>query len=412
MKSFIDVSVVEDGGKQFLFGITANQKTGQPEVVGHTDPDYFREGVGRVFEQLIREEQRKEADIKLQLAFIKAVKEHPGKQLQLTLCYSANGPSAGEFYWVEDRCYTADGVSFLSNAPVCIYHKNCLDGTAAAWAVRSALPLVELVAMSYHDDPYELFGSGLEYLQGKTIYCVDFSFKKAVVEAIANLPDTVLIILDHHESAQRELGELVVGYSGKSTLGDRVEIIIDMTRSGAKLTYDYFNPQQPTPPGILAVQDRDLWKWEYEGSKEWTAAAFGYPLTVESFDKLIHRDYQDVVEEGRTVLRKQELDVEKLLPSARPYTLEGYNCLIVNASYFHASDVGDKLKGRDGIDFVVTYMDGKDSRIFSLRGKDKVNLAEVAERFGGGGHPNAAGFSLSYDDPRFSQSHLSLYSGT
>ncbi|WP_228492917.1 hypothetical protein, partial [Pseudomonas aeruginosa] len=73
MKSFIEVSVVEDGDRQFLFGITTNQKTGQPEVVGCTDPDYFREGVGRVFEQLIRGEQRKEADIKLQLAFIKAV---------------------------------------------------------------------------------------------------------------------------------------------------------------------------------------------------------------------------------------------------------------------------------------------------------------------------------------------------
>jgi nanoRNase/pAp phosphatase (c-di-AMP/oligoRNAs hydrolase) len=58
----------------------------------------------------------------------------------------------------------------------------------------------------------------------------------------------------------------------------------------------------------------------------------------------------------------------------------------------------------------VVYSDGENKRLYSLRSQKlygaKVNV--IAELFGGGGHPNAAGFSISYDDPRFGKSHKEL----
>jgi len=53
-----------------------------------------------------------------------------------------------------------------------------------------------------------------------------------------------------------------------------------------------------------------------------------------------------------------------------------------------ASDTGHLLA--EGYDYALMLNPGTGA--VSLRGTGKVNLAALAERYGGGGHPNAAGF--------------------
>lgn len=67
--------------------------------------------------------------------------------------------------------------------------------------------------------------------------------------------------------------------------------------------------------------------------------------------------------------------------------------LCVNATV-HQSEIGEELaKNRP---FSVTYRDRKDGkREYSLRSRDGgLDVSVIAKQFGGGGHPQAAGFEL------------------
>ena len=49
--------------------------------------------------------------------------------------------------------------------------------------------------------------------------------------------------------------------------------------------------------------------------------------------------------------------------------------------------------------FAACYLDTADSRVFSLRSRREggVDVAKIAESYGGGGHRNAAGFRVPRD---------------
>jgi len=84
---------------------------------------------------------------------------------------------------------------------LCIYHGNCPDGFAAAWAVRYAL------------------GNGVEFYKGihqqpppevkdRDVFLVDFSYKKQVLKDMLKTAASITI-LDHHISAEKDLAELI-----------------------------------------------------------------------------------------------------------------------------------------------------------------------------------------------------------
>jgi nanoRNase/pAp phosphatase (c-di-AMP/oligoRNAs hydrolase) len=52
----------------------------------------------------------------------------------------------------------------------------------------------------------------------------------------------------------------------------------------------------------------------------------------------------------------------------------------------------------EGWDFAVGYFDTDKKRAFNLRTRKKdIDCGAIAKRFGGGGHPGAAGFSCDLD---------------
>jgi phosphoesterase RecJ-like protein len=70
-----------------------------------------------------------------------------------------------------------------------------------------------------------------------------------------------------------------------------------------------------------------------------------------------------------------------------------------------------------GVEIAVLIRQRHDRRFkFSLRSNDRVNVAELAGRFGGGGHSNAAGFedsgSLSVLKERFLKEAVCFFDGT
>jgi oligoribonuclease NrnB/cAMP/cGMP phosphodiesterase (DHH superfamily) len=268
---------------------------------------------------------------------------------------------------------------------LCIYHGNCLDGFGAAWAVRHALADdVEFYKGMHQQPPPDV--------DGRDVVLVDFSYKKAILETMLQTAASITI-LDHHVTAEEDLSSLLT--SGK------IDGLFDMSQSGAMLAWQWFNPEHPVPELIRYIQDRDLWQFKLTATREINAALSSYPFDFEVWDTLMadtNGELDALRRDGEAIERKLQKDVKELIASGvRRMIIGGYDVPVLNASLAYVSDAGNLMSA--GEPFAACYWDHPDGRSFSLRSRDDdgvtgINVAEVAKKYGGGGHKNAAGFTV------------------
>ena len=263
--------------------------------------------------------------------------------------------------------------------PICIYHNNCLDGFGAAWAVRNVLgDDVEFFKGVHQKPPPDV--------KGLNVILVDFSYKKDVLENMLKTAASITI-LDHHKSAEEDLSELL--RTGK------ISGLFDMNKSGAMLAWEWFNPGQQSPELIKHIQDRDLWKFKLEGTREITASLASYPYDFKVWDKLMATQELDSLKrDGEAIERKLQKDIKQLIASGvRRMVIGGYDVPVLNASSAYVSDAGHVMSIEEP--FSACYWDHTEGRSFSLRScNEGVDVAEIAKRYGGGGHEHAAGFTM------------------
>jgi len=266
---------------------------------------------------------------------------------------------------------------------ICIYHgPGCLDGFASAWTMKKFADLtgmeVEFVMGIYQTAPPDV--------TDKDVYLLDFSYKRDVLLEMASKANSITI-LDHHKTAEEDLKDLP----------SNITCIFDMSRSGAMITWNYFFPDIFPPMLIKHIQDRDLWQFKINGTKEITAALFSYPLDFEVWDDLIeNRIIDSLYTEGKALLRKQEKDVESLIKNlAYRANIAGYNVPIINVPSMFASDVGAIMSV--GEPFAASYFELPYARVYSLRSQPGgIDVSAIAKKYGGGGHPGASGFKINF----------------
>lgn len=298
--------------------------------------------------------------------------------------------------------------------PLCIYHGNCADGFGAAWAVRHAFgDEVEFHAGVYQDVPPDV--------AGRDVILVDFSYKRPVLLEMGLKARSILVI-DHHKSAAEDLaadGNYVVDFG--SYTGDltwqrfldnvyqdqcegapyaRIYAIFDMDRSGAGMAWDFFCGGG-RPPLIDHIEDRDLWRFKLEGTREIQAVVFSYPYDFDVWDDLMARsqaddDRQRMIDEGAAIERKHHKDVAELVATfKRRMIIGGQEVWAANLPYTLTSDAGNLMA--QGEPFAACYWDTPEGRVFSLRStEDGADVSAVAKQYGGGGHRNASGFRLPH----------------
>lgn len=278
--------------------------------------------------------------------------------------------------------------------PLCIYHGNCDDGFAAAWAVRKALKGdVEFYPGIYQKEPPPH--------EGRDVLFVDFSYKRPVLDAMAAKVKSILI-LDHHKTAQEDLADIeaapkYLDWRSAAEIdgaGNNMFALFDMERSGAALAWDYFIGGT-RPDFIEYVQDRDLWRKKLPGGDEFTIALRSYPQDFLIWDKLIDAGAQSLIAEGGAIQRYYRLRVEELKRSAYVATLDGQVIWVANAPYFAASEVaGELCIDHPEASFGACYFEVEKGRYqYSLRSRGDFDVSAVARKFGGGGHKAASGFS-------------------
>ena len=283
---------------------------------------------------------------------------------------------------------------------LCIYHGNCADGFGAAWAVRKALGAenVDFHAGVYQSPPPDV--------TDRDVIMVDFSYKRDVVAEMAEKARRVLI-LDHHKSAFEDLGDAFLNADGAGFNYDRykrchtagVMVYFDMDRSGAGIAWDFFHPGKPRPALIDHIEDRDLWRFALDGTRDIQANVFSYPYDFEIWDSLMDAQVQDLIEQGRAIERKHFKDIAELLKVCqRRLEIGGHDVPVASLPYTLTSDAGHQMA--QGEPFAACYWDTERGRVFSLRSaEDGMDVSAIAKEYGGGGHMNAAGFEVPRDHP-------------
>ena len=267
---------------------------------------------------------------------------------------------------------------------ICIYHGNCADGFTSAWVYRNYL---RYCGVSQHNVEYfpGVYGENPPDVTGKHVIMLDFTYKRPVILEMAKKARTILI-LDHHKTAQADLVDLP----------GNVRVEFDMTRSGAMITWDYFFEGVEPPQLLKHIQDRDLWLFKLDKTREIQANVFSYPYDFEVWDELMKMDIKAHITSGEAIERKHFKDINELVPVVKTrMDIGGYNVPVANLPYTLASDAGHMMcKGEP---FAATYYDKADVRVFSLRSTDEgVDVSEIAAIYGGGGHRNASGFRVPF----------------
>lgn len=301
---------------------------------------------------------------------------------------------------------------------VVIYHDPCLDGFTAAWAAWRRWPDAQFVGANY--------GQPAPDVAGKHVLIVDFSYKRADLDALAQVAASI-VILDHHKTARDDL-EPFARFKDKperftlpvvsSMIADlqrggypAVCALFDMERSGARLAWDFCFGDGPEPfkdllsiPWlILLVEDRDLWRFEYgdatrdtglrlsteaKSFERWSEIAAALPQSV-AWEGC---DYTDG---GKAMRVYRDWLVGEIAAKAEIRPIDGHFVPTVDCPYELASEVGHRLCGlHPDRPFAALRVHSMTGTSFSLRSANGFDVSRVAAKFGGGGHAGAAGFRV------------------
>jgi len=269
-----------------------------------------------------------------------------------------------------------------TNEILVIYHADCLDGYGAAWSAFCKFHHLPRYIAARHGDPFP------DFSPGAVIYIVDFCFAPPVLIEAAQTARQVVLI-DHHVTAM----EQYEAYFADQPVPENLSINFDMKRSGCILTWQYFFHDMKPPKILLHIQDRDLWQFKLDGTREITTALYErMPINFADFAAL---ELPELLSHGRILLEQFLGMVNRLAKNAHPVTIDGKAGLAVNAPSFFSSDLGQILAKNSGTYGLIYQYDGKKQKwSFSLRSIGDYDVAHIATGFGGGGHKNAAGFSL------------------
>lgn len=271
----------------------------------------------------------------------------------------------------------------MNDRTVILYHGGCPDGFGGAYAAWKKFGDAAQYLPVRHQTPPP------EGLEGADVYLVDFSYPKPILDELESKV-AKLTILDHHEGA-REAVESVKHH------------VYDANRSGAGIAWSFFHPDTEVPLFLQYVQDGDLYRFNLPDSRAVLAYCYSKPFGFEAWDELCTRlenpeALAEVVRFGTLFKEHGDALIRELVERAKLVRFEGYEVYFTSTISAFSSDLANVLARKKG-PLALAVQARPDGLRVSLRGDGTVNVAELAQKYGGNGHPNASAFSLKWGDP-------------
>lgn len=281
------------------------------------------------------------------------------------------------------------------------------DGKCSAFWVHQLAPKLD-----DYDEEYIPTNYGMDFpfdkiRKDEQVFIVDYSIMPEEMEELLKITDNVIWI-DHHISAIKR-------YEGfpYEIAGLRYDGI-----AGCMLTYCYFKHMlvditeenrfvcipfdekmcNDAPMFTKYVADFDVWKFEY--GKDTKAFEIGLSLentSPETLDSTWFQMYnneiseESIIKNGMNLLLYRDNWSKEYCGAVGFETeFEGYKCFAINMAM--AGSDNFTSVDQDKYDMFIGFSYNGKRWAYSLR-STKVNCSEIAMKYGGGGHPGAAGFS-------------------
>jgi hypothetical protein len=272
---------------------------------------------------------------------------------------------------------------------LCLHHVDH-DGHTAAAIVKKKYPDVELFEINYGIDvPWDLIN------KSDTVIIVDFSLPIEDMQKIDK--EREFIWIDHHKSIIDEAEEAGFNPQGIRFVG----------KSGCRLAWEYFFPGETIPVIVDYLARWDVHDFsDVENPVDSKAIIFEYGMRIYDTHpnngalwNLILNDDPDAINaiynDGKKIwMYQQNIDAEYLLMYAFDAEFEGLKALVVNNDRLGSLgflELWDNTK----YDIMMSFTISTGGAKFSIyTDKDEVDVIEVAKKFGGGGHEQAAGFTI------------------
>lgn len=325
--------------------------------------------------------------------------------------------------------FTSDEVK---GKEVIILHHTDMDGISAREILRSFLNQyteykdIKTIAYNYEKD----FDFASFNPEGLDVFAVDLSLKVNDIELISQVSHR-FIMMDHHATSIRQFGStsdrlLRIVKPNEESSNDEFKtlVLLDTSRCGAKIVYDVlkktncpdngdvaikllhhvnrtFDDINPNTVNLIDQYDR----WVYTDNEPVYLNEYFYASNrVKMPDRefyflgiLTARDINEFLKIGRDIF-----DAKKIISNIQSDNFtQPTNITIGDKTYTvcrgygftNSLGFGDKMKEYD-ICETIRHYDQKTGRytVSLYTSNPDIDVSRIAELFGGGGHPGAAGF--------------------
>ena len=274
---------------------------------------------------------------------------------------------------------------------VILFHSVDYDGWCSGALFKRAYPDAELKGINYGDPV------SFKSLIGKRVIVVDYCFEP--YHLMKNLQEISgeIIWIDHHKSAINNIEKLGYNLPGKQRIGI----------SACELTWEYLHPNKDTPLVVRLLGKFDTFSHEEE------PRALPFNMGMKQYDANPEYNYKiwhyilsdewpinDIITQGYSILNylnKEYNNIIRLFSFVTEF--EGYEALAINLPCGGSMIFSDHWK-RNLIDQPIALSFGwnpKSNRWkISLYSTDNgPDVSQIAVKYSGGGHRNAAGFEVN-----------------
>lgn len=267
-----------------------------------------------------------------------------------------------------------------------IYHGGCPDGLGGAYAAWRKFGDTAEYIPAKHGKPAPL------ELDGRKLFFIDFCYPQEIMDEILKIAASVTV-LDHH------LGT-------KEIVESMPDHVFDNDRSGATIAWGYFHPKTPVPTLLRYIEDGDLYRFALPNSRAILAYLYTSTLLSASFEdwEPIVNELEDPAELERIIHTGEHYEqyhthiVGNGVRHAELVSFEGFVCYFASATGEFVSDIGHELVTQRPPISLIASVSATDVRV-SLRSDKTVDVAALARKYGGNGHPAAAGFRIPLGAP-------------
>lgn len=305
-----------------------------------------------------------------------------------------------------------------------LYHYPCPDGAFAAFAAMAArgppaaarqfiphktnapLPSSAVISRCKSDSS----SGDSSVVANSRVYLLDFCGSGTFMHELCLAGFERVVLIDHHKTAIEAVE------AAQLRQHKNFELHFDLQKSGATLALDYFNPPSLGPETrecFRFVEDNDLFVHRIEHAREFYSGLrdmeleWDFNVNVKLFETLSSLRAAKLIESGKEVIRREDALIHADIENKFVVEIGGKRFYgVMTANKLLRSEIGNRMavlsKEKFGVSIAaVGYAGDQPGQVLvsirSTGNEPEVDATKITALFGGGGHFNAAGMTVTQE---------------